>query len=87
MSISRPSLTRFDLIFVVETFQPKNVMKDCKHIIITHSSRNRQKSVLMLIYLQNIFHMLAGFSNLTKEAEQKIFDYYSRKIEMLNLKK
>ncbi len=76
-----PLLTRFDLIFVVRDIPSREKdMKIAKHIINLHSLTNTNISPLIDINLLTKYLSYTKRINpiLTKEAENKILDYYMK---------
>jgi replicative DNA helicase Mcm len=80
-----PLLTRFDLIFVVRDKPTKeNDKKIARHILELHTTQGTDKKSVIDIDLLTKYLSYAkrGSPDLTKEAENKILDYY---LEMRNV--
>jgi replicative DNA helicase Mcm len=74
-----PLLTRFDLIFVVRDIPSKEKdEKIARHIIKLHSPQGTDKRSVIDVDLLTKYLAFAkkGTPDLTKEAEEKILDYY-----------
>ena len=74
-----PLLTRFDLIFVVRDIPTKERMKRfARHIIELHTPQGTDKRSVIDVDLLTKYLAYARRSSpdLTKEAEEKILDYY-----------
>ena len=74
-----PLLTRFDLIFVVRDIPSKERdTQIARHIIRRNSSQGTDKKSIVEVDLltKYLAHAKRGTPELTKEAEEKILDYY-----------